>query len=328
MLFVYIPLFAASAAAARWIPGPPSSKTSINGKGNLWGINSNNNSFYCNDYNYCNGLEIQTDLSIRFTQISHNDNNVVCGLGIINGNIWCKEFLSIEDKEWKKLRTFEDKKWIDVSVNDDDTVWGVTEDFKIMFCQKWKDCLTTGGIQEWEIVPTPGLSTGFEFSLISSNNPHGSNMADSTEHVACALQQGNGNIYCTSKIGRDWSNWIQLKGTLSEISVNNDGSLWGVKQDKSILYCSNWKKCLSNDWNLIGNLPGDLTGGLSHISSTAGILCGVDSTLKIRCAVSEVISDWSNCLMGVDTCRYSSFKCCVAPADLAIRKSTCRTSCE
>lgn len=37
------------------------------------------------------------------------------------------------------------------------------------------------------------------------------------------------------------------------------------------------------------------------------------------------INDWNDCRIGVDTCVTSAFRCCVAPADVASAKSTCRT---
>ena len=111
MLFLSVSLFAASAAAVKtqWytvslVPQPlrpaarglpqNATKTSVNDKGNFWGLDSNKNPYYCKDYMRCNPT-VKLDTRMQFTQISHNsgdaNNGFACGLGI-NGQISCTTY--------------------------------------------------------------------------------------------------------------------------------------------------------------------------------------------------------------------------------------------
>ena len=73
--------------------------------------------------------------------------------------------------------------------------------------------------------------------------------------------------------------WANIPGGLIDVSLNADGSLWGVNAANQIWYCANFKSC---GWV---NVP----GGLKQISSVqtsgnSGIVCGCNSGDAIFCS--------------------------------------------
>lgn len=330
MLFISISLFVASAAAAATRPkvlsynwqlsGETTSTTSINGKGSFWGIDSNKNPFYCQSYQRDHKKCDPSDTKYQFSMISHNTGGKTCGLRT-DGTLFCNQKPDsyknqntgvanyVTKVDWMEIQG--GASWIHVSVTDGSAMWAINKEHEIKFCPSMFHCLK-GKESYWKSSPAGLPTAGFKASQISSSEIAG------YEPVICALSTAlpNGQIYCSSKtIGqkpdeiqtldvRTWSGWKQLKGSLSEISVNEDGSLWGVKKDKRIYYCSHWTNCLiSAETNWV-----QISGQLSQISSAkgprwdwvktdmygngtrneikpaAGTICGVDIKGKASCA--------------------------------------------
>jgi hypothetical protein len=96
---------------------------------------------------------------------------------------------------------------IGTSINDDGSLWGVNRANQIFYCANYKNC-------GWQHV-------------------YGSlNQISARNGVVCGVQSG-GAIYCSQHSGPTVS-WSQLPGVLKDISVNSDGSLWGVNQANQI----------------------------------------------------------------------------------------------
>lgn len=130
-----------------------------------------------------------------------------------------------------------------------------------------------GHLAENSHITNPYVTQGTPLTAMSSLMNNGS------PHVVCGVNSA-GQIWCSDNGDTSNPAWTQVNGWLSNISVNTDGSVFGVNGNGNIFYAANYK---------IPNWVG-LPGILTQISSSPNVVCGVNSANQIWCADTNIQS--------------------------------------
>jgi hypothetical protein len=116
---------------AAWFRLPGALKhVNINDAGNLWGVNSADQIWYCKDYKNCGWVQAPGALA----QISAT-NEVVCGVNS-GKNIYCSKFLGAS-VNWKQIPG----SLKHVHVNKDGSLFGTNSNDEIYYCKTWENCV-------------------------------------------------------------------------------------------------------------------------------------------------------------------------------------------
>jgi hypothetical protein len=209
------------------LPGS-GSNVSVNSDGSLYLTNSGEGIWYKPDIKLTSNWR---NLSGGLKQISGN-NGFFCGVNSGKG-IWCKPDATSAEN-WKNLSG----SLINVSVNDDGSIFGVNDGGEVLYKSNYAD---GGG---WKTLSKGALSNG----LKQISNKDG---------VICGVDSSNA-VFCADQDITSSPNWKKLPGSLNWISVNGDGSLFGTNFGGQVLYKSNYND--NNAWTV-------LPGGLKQISS-------------------------------------------------------------
>lgn len=233
----------------------------------LWAVDRANNIFWCENYQDCDMKQIDGSLS----KISTN-NGVVCGVNSAD-SIFCSMTVrtamvgSVPSVSWIQIPGA----LIEVTVDEKGSLMGVNRANEVMWCEDYKNC----NLQK--------VDSGF--SRISARN-----------ELACGIEASTGQVQCSSTSVRSkmvgsapMLSWEQVSSkpsdtevpSFADVSVNNDGSLWGISLTNRIFYCYYWKLC---KWT---KLDSGVNGGLSEISSVDGAVCGTNSKDDIWCSYLE-----------------------------------------
>lgn len=175
-------------------------------------------------------------------------NDLMCGTTSA-GAIYCK---NTTDSTWTPITGTLSQ----VSVNNGE-IYGVNSSGNIYYSSKGKS--TTA----WS-----SYTSGSSLSQIDANGD-----------VICGVNS-SGIPYCKH---RNDSGWTKLTGTLTNITVNSDGSLFGVNSSGQVFYKPSYDS--TTDWK-------QMTGAtLNSISADNNVVCGTNkSTYKTYCTDTNIKS--------------------------------------
>lgn len=178
------------------------------------------------------------------------DDDLICG-ATSSGVVYCKD---VTDSYWTKLPTTQ--ALTQVSVNDGE-IYGVNSSGNIYYSANGKS--TTA----WSSY-TPGSS----LSQIDANGD-----------VICGVNS-TGIPYCKKRTD---SGWTKLTGGLTNITVNSDGTLFGVNGNGMVYYKPSYDS--ATGWT-------QMTGAtLNSISADNNVVCGTNkSTYKTYCTDTNIKS--------------------------------------
>lgn len=236
--------------AINWSQLPGSLKhVQVDHDNSLMGLNWRGQLYYCKDWKNCQWKELL--LSIPGTSPSRlsSRNGVVCLVSSAD-QVFCTRYARDGTiKPWRQLPGA----LIDVSVNHDGSLWGVNRQNQVWYCSKYDACY-------WQSAP------GSLYRISARNG------------VVCGVDSyDSGAIYCSQSQGSNQLHrvmWKRLPGALIDVSVNNDGSLWGVNKANQVWRCNDWRDC---KWTQV-------YGSLAQLTSINGAVCGVNSSDNIFCA--------------------------------------------
>ena len=203
---------------------------SINPDGSAFGVNSANNIYYSPSYNSGTWNQLPGLLN----RISSNG-TVVMGVNSAD-NIFYADRNIRTNPNWTQVAGG----LIDVSLNPDGSAFGVNRANNIYYSPSYNS-------GSWTQLPG-------SLKQISSNGT-----------VVMGVNSVDDIFYADRNI-RTNPNWTQVRGKLIDLSVNSDGSVFGVNSANNIYYSPSYN---SGTWN-------QLPGGLKQISSNGTVVMGVN----------------------------------------------------
>ena len=193
----------------------------VNKDGSMFGVNRSGGIYYASSYKNPSWIQFSGALK----QIS-SSNNVIMGVNS-NDDIFYADQNITTNPNWTQVGG----KLIDVSVNPNGSAFGVNRANNIYYSASYK----TGG---W-------LQLSGALNRISSIN-----------NVVMGVAGDDTIWYADQNITTN-PNWTQVRGGLVDLSLNTDGSVYGVNRSGNIYYSPSYNSGL---WY-------QLSGGLSQISS-------------------------------------------------------------